>query len=257
MTKEFIKEYTDDVVEPIEFLYGKDYLSQGGESAVDRMLDGFDLTNKVIADIGCGTGGPLIHIARNYPIASAVGVDVDADLLDRAGDNSADISTLEWVHSVPEKTLPLDDNSVDIIIGKESWLHIADKLAFFKDLHRILKPGGQICCIDWMHRSADYSNMMNSFVHADGLSFHLTTVDEYLDLIKAAGFQQLQSQENSDEALAYSRMDVEKLCTPSIRDEFIARFGQEALDAWLSSWLMQCEVFASGQMQTFFIKAEK
>lgn len=259
MTQSFQKEYTDELIDIIEFLYGKDYLSQGGLASVERMLEGIDLQNKIVADIGCGTGGPLTHIAAYYPISSAIGIDVDADLLQRAEHhaNVTGVTNIKWIQSQPEQTLPLETESVDVIVGKESWLHIKNKAFFFKEIYRALKPGGIFVCVDWMHRNASYSNLMKQFVFMDGLTFNLCTIKAYLQYIHNAGFIDVTHEENSHFALEYSRKDVEQLCDPEVAQQFKQRFGEEALDVWLCSWLMQCEVFGRGEMQTFFVIGKK
>lgn len=256
MTDTFEKEYTADVVDIIEFLYGKNYLSQGGPESVDRMLKGLDLTDKVIADIGCGTGGPLIHIAQHYPIQRAIGIDVDPDLLNTAEQNSADLAC-EWLQSKPEHALPLENASIDLIIGKESWLHIQNKDFFFQELFRVLKPGGSFVNIDWMHHDSNYSDLMKTFVNVDGLSFNLCTIEEYLETIQKTGFTSIQHEENSHYALEYSRKDVDQLCNAHVVEQFIERFGEQALSDWRIGWLMQCEVFARGEMRTFWVRAER
>jgi SAM-dependent methyltransferase len=74
----------------------------------------------------------------------------------------------------------LETESVDVIVGKESWLHIKNKAFFFKEIYRALKPGGIFVCVDWMHRNASYSNLMKQFVFMDGLTFNLCTIKAYL-----------------------------------------------------------------------------
>lgn len=258
--KKFQKQYTDELVEIIEFLYGQDYLSQGGSESINFLLRNEQLENKILADIGCGSGGPAIYMAQNFPLQKIIGIDVDEDLLKKAQQRANNLNIADkitWKLSVPEEKLPLEDASVDIVFGKESWLHIANKVNFFKDLFRVLKPGGKIITIDWMHAHANYSNLMHEFAIVDGLNFNFCTIDEYCAFIKQAGFTNIQLTDISDKALSFSRQDVEKLLDNKIKQNFCKKFGDHTYELSLRSWLMQCEIFAKGEMQVFIVKVTK
>jgi ubiquinone/menaquinone biosynthesis C-methylase UbiE len=253
------KEYTNDLVYVIETVYGEGFLSQGNEQSTLDMLCNVELKHKNLLDIGCGLGGPAITLAKHEPILTVTGVDVDSDLIARAkimAQKNQVLANTKWLTVKPNAALPFADNSFDIVFGKESWLHIPDKLTFFKECYRVLKPGGMIVSHDWMHTRANYSTKMKAFVEVDGLTFHLTTIAKYLQLLAEAGFAITQVLEKSADALAHSQKDV-AFFTGEHREKLISQMGIENYQAYLACWQSQVEIFESGEMQACLVHAVK
>ena len=55
-------EYGKKQIDTLEMIWGEGYLSPGGASEIDLILNDKSLKNKKILDIGCGCGLSLIHI---------------------------------------------------------------------------------------------------------------------------------------------------------------------------------------------------
>ena len=69
--------YDDDHIAFLETMWGDGYLSPGGPEEVSRLLDGIDLTGRKVLDIGCGSGGITVSLARDYGATHVIGVDVE------------------------------------------------------------------------------------------------------------------------------------------------------------------------------------
>ena len=255
----FKKEYTSDVVDMIERVYGRGFLSQGGEAAAQEMLHGIELKNKSLLDIGCGLGAPTLAVARLEPTLKITGVDVDADLISAAKQRAKAegyAHRSEWLVNEPEARLPFDDAQFDIIYNKESWLHIADKLQLFQECLRVLKPGGILVSLDWMHSTPDYSPLMKAFACVDGLTFHFSTLTEYIKALEETGFTLLDCVDHSAEHWQYAQNDVAFL-TGAAKPKLIEALGEATYQAYLYSWEFQVKVFESREMQTYWIQAQK
>ena len=89
-------------------------------------------------DIGCGTGGPAIVLARDFG-AKMVCVDVEEQLLARARRNAGEAGVSERIEFklVSLGPLPFDDGVFDMVFNKESMLHIPIKRALFADVFRV------------------------------------------------------------------------------------------------------------------------
>ncbi len=61
--------YDDLTVDFLEALWGDGYLSPGGPEEVARILAGLDLAGRTVLDIGCGSGGITVSLARDYGAA--------------------------------------------------------------------------------------------------------------------------------------------------------------------------------------------
>ena len=71
-------EYPDNFVDRLELLWGPGFLSAGGPAEVGEILAGVDVSGKSVLDIGCGTGGPAIVLARDLGAATVTGIDLAA-----------------------------------------------------------------------------------------------------------------------------------------------------------------------------------
>lgn len=92
---------------------------------------------KQYLDIGCGTGN--YTIALHHKGAQFIGVDPSIEMLDKAKLKCPDI---KWIEGSAEY-LELTDHAVDSIMASLTIHHWTDLGNGFKELFRILKPGGR------------------------------------------------------------------------------------------------------------------
>ena len=76
-------DYDTEFIDLVEIVYGNGYLSQGGPEFVEKMFEGIDLKETKILDLGCGTGGPSLYLAKNYPV-TVIGIDPEPLIIDRS-----------------------------------------------------------------------------------------------------------------------------------------------------------------------------
>jgi ubiquinone/menaquinone biosynthesis C-methylase UbiE len=96
------------------------------------------VSGKVVLDIASGSGYGSYELAKSA--SRVIGVDVDQDAIDYAKAKYKK-SNLKFVKSDGLR-IPLDDNSVDIVVSMETIEHIEDDEAFIAELHRVMKPSG-------------------------------------------------------------------------------------------------------------------
>lgn len=97
----------------------------------------------VVADFGCGVGGPLMEIAR-FSGAKIVGVNSNAYQLERARESVLDAGLAHLVDFMHCDFLDVDapDESFDAIYDIEAICHAPDKVSAFREAFRLLKPDG-------------------------------------------------------------------------------------------------------------------
>jgi SAM-dependent methyltransferase len=103
-----------------------------------------------VIDLGCGAGTDLLIAAQMVgPNGKAIGIDMTPRMLERAR-QSADAMGLENVelHEGLIESLPLDDESVDVVISNGVIDLVPDKDAVFAEIDRVLKPGGRLQIAD-------------------------------------------------------------------------------------------------------------
>ena len=69
MSEQATQEYDDDLMALLEAIWGEGFMSPGGVDEVDRYLDGIDLHDRSVLDIGCGLGGIDVHLVRRHGAA--------------------------------------------------------------------------------------------------------------------------------------------------------------------------------------------
>jgi arsenite methyltransferase len=104
----------------------------------------------VVFDLGCGAGTDLLIAAQMTGAgARAIGVDMTPAMLDRAR-ASARAMGLENVelHEALIESLPLEGESVDVVISNGVIDLVPDKDAVFPEIDRVLRPGGRLQIAD-------------------------------------------------------------------------------------------------------------
>ena len=99
-----------------------------------------DVRHLDVLDLGCGTGRHTAWLAAVG--ARVTGVDFSHEMLERARRKVTDTDVHVIVHDLHEP-LPLEDTSFDAVVSGLVLEHIRDPRAFFKEAHRVLKPGAR------------------------------------------------------------------------------------------------------------------
>ena len=105
---------------------------------------------QVVLDLGCGAGTDLLVAAQMVgPEGRAIGVDMTPAMLERARQSAAamGLANVELHESLIE-SLPLPDESVDVVISNGVIDLVPDKDAVFSELDRVLRPGGRLQLAD-------------------------------------------------------------------------------------------------------------
>jgi arsenite methyltransferase len=103
-----------------------------------------------VLDLGCGAGTDLLIAAQMIgPAGRAIGIDMTESMLTRARDSAAEMG-LENVelHEGLIESLPVQDESVDVVISNGVIDLVPDKDAVFAEIDRVLKPGGRLQIAD-------------------------------------------------------------------------------------------------------------
>lgn len=148
---------------------------------------------EIVLDIGSGGGIDAFIAAKKVGTNGyVIGVDMTPAMLNRARASAmkANISNVEFRYGHAE-SIPVDDNSIDVIISNCVINLCEDKGLVFKEAYRILKPGGRLEISDMVtSRPLSVTERMKAFEWAECISGALPE-KEYVDLITEAGFDKL------------------------------------------------------------------
>lgn len=105
--------------------------------------------NAVIADMGCRDATFLLGFGEAFPnkIKLAIGVDIN----DKGFINIKYKKPIKLKVMDCSKKLKFDDNTFDFVFTKDMFECVSDKDFLVNEIHRILKPGGVVICVncDW------------------------------------------------------------------------------------------------------------
>lgn len=117
----------------------------GRPSSMGRLHEG-----DVILDLGCGAGFDTLLAARQVGAdGKVIAVDMTEAMLDktRTAATTLSLGNVETRHGFAEN-LPLEDESIDVVISNGAINLCPDKVAVMRELHRVLKRGGRLQIAD-------------------------------------------------------------------------------------------------------------
>ena len=250
-------EYDSKLLDMLELVWGEGFLSPGGPTAVDEIVDGLDLAGKLVLDIGSGLGGVDMHLARKHG-ARVSGLVIEAPWVALAAAKVAAAGLSDRVdlrHCAPGP-LALDDGSLDVVFSKDSLIHVADKDAAFRDYLRVLAPGGWLAMSDWMRGPEPYSKDMEYWFEMEGLTYHMQPLDFYAGALEAAGFAGIEVVDTSDDYRALCDAEYAQM-KGALNARMESILGAETRDHFVENWRAMTVVLHKGELRTGHVRARK
>jgi ubiquinone/menaquinone biosynthesis C-methylase UbiE len=147
-----------------------------------------------VLDLGSGAGLDAFVARHEVGEAGAViGVDMTAEMVAKARENAAalDFDNVEFRLGEIEH-LPVESGSVDVVISNCVLNLVPDKQQAFREIFRVLRPGGHFCISDIVS-SAQLPDWASEIAdaYAGCVSGAIPRAD-YLEIVRDAGFENLQ-----------------------------------------------------------------
>jgi arsenite methyltransferase len=160
-------------------------LGCGNPTALAELEEG-----QTVLDLGSGGGIDVLLSARRVgPTGMAYGLDMTDEMLDlaRANQAKAGVSNVEFLKGDIE-SIPLPDNSVDVVISNCVINLAADKAQVLRETFRVLRPGGRLAVSDIVARREVPASLRSSMELWVGCVSGALHEADYERLLVEAGF---------------------------------------------------------------------
>ncbi|HEV7923701.1 MAG TPA: methyltransferase domain-containing protein [Thermoanaerobaculia bacterium] len=101
-----------------------------------------------VLELACGTGVVTRRLRDALPEARIVATDLNEPMLDTARARFSAAERIEW-HRADATGLPFGDEAFDAVVCQFGVMFFSDKLAAFREAHRVLAPGGSFLFNVW------------------------------------------------------------------------------------------------------------
>jgi phosphoethanolamine N-methyltransferase len=251
--------YPEPVIGFLELLWGRGWLSPGGPEELAKLLQGEDLKDKNVLDIGCGAGGIDCLLVSEYGAKRVTGIDVEAPVLQtaRARAKEAGVANCIELLLVEPGPLPFADQNYDVVFSKDSIVHIADKTALARDAFRVLKPGGVFVTSDWLiSHDGEPSVEMQAYLKAEDLDFGMASPDTYKHALEQAGFVDVRLTNRNPWYREQAREEL-ALLKGGLSEKARRELGDEIVDHNMETWSLMLKVLDTGEHCPHHIRGTK
>ncbi|MCA1622059.1 MAG: arsenite methyltransferase [Acidobacteria bacterium] len=199
-------------------------LSCGNPTATASLREG-----EVVVDLGSGGGLDVFLAAEKVgPQGRAIGIDMTPEMLELARRNAA--KRLEGgapdnveFHLATIDRLPLADSSVDCVISNCVINLAPDKRAVFREIARVLKPGGRLAVSDIALKRALPPEVSGDVAAYVGCIAGAIPVEEYRRGLAEAGFAEVAVIDSGADLNAYSQVEGQSgCCSPAMNEDAAA-----------------------------------
>lgn len=101
-----------------------------------------------LLDLGCGTGQELLRLARRFPEAELVGVDLSEGMMRHCARNLRDAGVSAWLAYADAHALPFADASFDGVVQVGAVNGWGDKPRALAEVARVCRPGAPVVLVD-------------------------------------------------------------------------------------------------------------
>ena len=191
-------------------------LSCGNPTAIASLRPG-----EVVVDLGSG-GGLDVFLASKLvgPQGRAIGIDMTPEMIERARANAqkGGYDNVEF-HLATIDHLPLPDASVDCVISNCVINLAPDKPAVFREIARVLKPGGRVAISDIALKKQLPPAVAQSMAAYVGCISGAIQIDDYRQSLLDAGFGHVEIVDSGADLNAYAKVENQAgCCSPSTKN---------------------------------------
>lgn len=196
-------------------------LSCGNPTAIANLREG-----EVVVDLGSGGGLDVFLAAQKVgPEGRAIGIDMTPEMLELARRNAAkrleggEPDNVEF-HQATIDALPLEASSVDCVISNCVINLAPEKRAVFREIARVLKPGGRLAISDIALKKPLPPEIGSDVLAYVGCIAGAILIEDYRQGLIDAGFGEVMIVDSGSDLNAYAKVENQQgCCSPAMVQE--------------------------------------
>jgi arsenite methyltransferase len=193
-------------------------LSCGNPTATAGLREG-----ETVVDLGSGGGlDVFLAAAKVGPSGRAIGIDMTPEMIELARRNAAKLEgsapNIEF-HQATIDHLPLGDDTVDCVISNCVINLAPDKKSVFREIARVLKPGGRLAVSDIALKRPLPPEVRGDILAYVGCIAGAITLEEYRQGLVEAGFSEVMIVDSCADLNAYAKVENQSgCCSPAMSE---------------------------------------
>jgi SAM-dependent methyltransferase len=174
---------------------------------------------EVVVDLGSGGGLDVFLASKKVgPTGRSIGIDMTPAMIERAQANAkaGGYENVEF-HLATIDRLPLADASVDCVISNCVLNLAPDKPAVFREIARVLKPGGRLAVGDIALKAELPQQLAQSLAAYVGCIAGAIRIEDYREGLLAAGIEHVEIVDSGADLNAYAKVENQSgCCSPAM-----------------------------------------
>lgn len=174
----------------------------------------------IVLDLGCGAGFDVFLAAKKTGNGGKViGIDITEEMIDKAKKNAKkyNYANVEFILGDIEN-LPLENNTIDIVISNCVINLAPDKLKVFAETCRVLKSGGKMFISDIVLLDNLTEEQMNDEALIAGCVGGAVLKNDYIKMMNISGFKtKILNENKSISKQQYQGLPLESLLVEAIK----------------------------------------
>jgi SAM-dependent methyltransferase len=173
----------------------------------------------VVIDLGSGGGLDVLLAAQRVgPSGKAIGIDMTPEMIELGSRNASKSEYRDIIefHLAAIDDIPLPDATADCIISNCVINLAPDKPAVFREIFRLLKPGGRLAVSDIALKQPLPDELAANIAAYIGCIAGAILIDQYRDGLLRAGFDTVEVIDSQADLNAYTMIEGQSdCCSPS------------------------------------------